>query len=170
MFAAVFLLAVEFLVHRGEATVAISPAMASATVIVFASTLCPISDKYVDRLNDLHRRFSASGVQFVMAYPNANESWGDVESYSKRNGLEYPVYKDQGNQLADRLSANSTPEAFVFDRSGQLRYRGRIDDAANPARVRAHSLRDAIEAVLQGRAVAEPQIRALGCSIHRVKK
>jgi hypothetical protein len=150
--------------------VVISPVKASATVVVFVSTLCPVSDKYVDRLNDFHRRFSPGGVQFVMAYPNANESWHDVESYSKRNGLEYPVYKDEGNQLADRLGARSTPEAFVFDRSGQLRYRGRIDDAVNPARVRAHSLRDAIEAVVQGREVREPQTRALGCSIHRAKK
>jgi hypothetical protein len=167
--AAVLLLLTEFSVHRGATTVAISPAKASATVIVFVSTLCPISDKYVDRLNDLHRRFSANGVQFVMAFPNANESWDDIESYSKRNGLDYPVYKDEANQLADRLDARSTPEAFVFDRSGQLRYRGRIDDAANPARVRAHSLRDAIESVLHGRAVLEPQTPALGCSIHRVK-
>jgi hypothetical protein len=79
------------------------------------------------------------------------------------------VYRDEKNLLADKLKAQSTPEAFVFDASGRLRYRGQIDDAANPARVRTHSLRDAINAVLNDRPVTSARTRALGCAIHRIE-
>jgi peroxiredoxin len=168
VFAALLLLVLEFTLQRGIETVVISPAKANATAVVFASAVCPVSDKYVERLNDLYARFSRRGVQFVVVYPNANESWRDIETYSKRNGLTFPVYRDDANRLADRLDARSTPEAFLFDRSGRLRYRGRIDDATNPARVRAHSLRDAIETVLSGGEVPETRTLAAGCAIHRV--
>src|SRR5215213_1555739 len=95
----------EFFVHRGVTPVVISPSKASATVVVFVSTLCPISDKYVERLNDLHRQFSPPGVQLIVADPNANESWRDVEKYATANDLVYSLYKDNANQLADRLGA-----------------------------------------------------------------
>src|SRR5687767_1924546 len=160
----------EFPVHRGTTAVAISPAKASATVVVFVSTVCPISDKYVERLNLLYRAYSSKGVQFAAVNPNANETWQDTETYARQNQLLYPVYQDEKNRLADKLGAQSTPEALVLDSSGRLRYRGQIDDAANPARVRNRSLRDAIEAVLNNRAVAVSRTRALGCGIHRVNK
>jgi hypothetical protein len=159
----------EFPVHRGTTAVTISPAKASATVVVFLSTICPISDNYVERLNLLYQTYSSKGVQFAAVNPNANETWRDTEAYARQNQLLYPVYQDEKNQLADKLGAQSTPEAFVFDNSGRLRYRGQIDDASNPARVRIHSLRDAIDAVLGDRAVAIPSARARGCSIHRIQ-
>jgi hypothetical protein len=159
----------EFSVHRGAETVVISPAKASATVIVFVSTICPVSDKYVERLNDLYRTYSGRAVQFVIANPNANETWPDTEAYARQNGVIYPMYRDENNRLADAVGAHSTPEALVFDRGGRLRYRGHIDDSNNPARVRSHSLRDAIEAVVNGRDVAVQRTRALGCAIHRLK-
>jgi AhpC/TSA family len=169
MTAAILLLLTEFTLHRGAETVALSPSKASATVIVFISTICPVSDKYVDRLNALYGEYSAQGVQFVIANPNANEKWQDTDNYARGNGLLYPVYQDVGNRLADRIGAQSTPEAFVFDRSGRLRYRGQIDDATNPARVRSHSLRNALEAVVNRREVAVQRTRAVGCAIHRAK-
>ena len=169
MTAAILLLLTEFTVHRGADAVALSPSKASATVIVFVSTICPVSDKYVERLNGLYRAYSGKGVQFVAANPNANETWQDTTRYAQENGLMYPVYQDNKNQLADKIGAQSTPEAFVFDRSGRLRYRGQIDDAMNPARVRVQPLREAIDAVITGREVAVQRTRAVGCAIHRAK-
>jgi hypothetical protein len=98
MIAAVLLLALagaephfgEFSLHRGDTTVAISPAKASATVVVFMSTLCPISDKYVERLNGLYRTYSPKRVQFAAVNPNANETWQDTETYARNNQLLYP--------------------------------------------------------------------------------
>jgi hypothetical protein len=160
----------DFSVHRGAETVTISPAKASATVIVFVSTICPVSDQYVERLNALYRTYKPEHVQFVITNPNANETWVDTIAYARRNGAEYTMYRDDNNRLADAVGAQSTPEAFVFDRMGRLRYRGHIDDATNPARVRTHSLHDAIASVLAGREVAVPKTRVLGCAIHRVTR
>jgi alkyl hydroperoxide reductase subunit AhpC len=160
----------EFTLNRGPEAVTISTANAKATVVVFVSAVCPVSERYIERLNDLHARFRDTNVQFVTANPNANESWPDIIKHATTNGVAYPVYRDDENRLADRLGARSTPEAFVFDKTGQLRYRGQIDEAVNEVRVRIRSLRDAVDAVLAGRKVINPETRAVGCAIHRVKK
>ena len=159
----------EFTLSRGIETVAASPAKASATVLVFVSTLCPVSDKYVERLNALYTEFAGRGVQFFAVDPNSNENWPDVVRYVQENGVRYPMYRDERNRVADRVGARSTPEAFVYNAQGRLRYRGQIDDAVNVARVRRHALRDAVQAVLESRDVLPGETRALGCAIHRVK-
>ena len=160
----------EFTLQRGAETVTVSPARASATVLVFVSTICPVSDKYVERLNALYQGSAGQGVQFLAVNPNSNESRQDVARYAAENGVRYPMYKDESNRLADRVGARSTPEAFIYDAEGRLRYRGQIDDAVNPARVRSHTLRDALQAVLQRRGVSPAETRALGCAIHRAGK
>ena len=77
---------------------------------------------------------------------------------------------DKNNALADRLGARMTPEAFVLDQHGDIRYRGFIDDAKNPARVTHSGLRGALDAVLAGTPVTNPETKSFGCTIHRVRK
>jgi hypothetical protein len=80
------------------------------------------------------------------------------------------VYKDPGNLLADQLGATVTPEVYVFDNAGVLRYHGQVDDSRNPARVKAHTLRAALDELLAGKSVTRAETKAFGCTIKRVKK
>src|SRR5262249_31014905 len=111
----------------------------------------------------------SKGVKLFFLNANQNESAGEVEEHSRRARFAFHVERDVNNVVADRLGAQYTPEAFVFDRKGELRYHGRIDDSRNPARVRENSLRLAIDAVLEGREVREPETKAFGCFIKRVR-
>ena len=63
-----------------------------------------------------------------------------------------------------------TPEAVVLAPGGQGLYRGRIDDKyvslGQPRfHINRHDLRDALDAVVQGRPVPTPNTRAIGCFI-----
>ena len=114
--------------------VAISPAKADATVLIFISTQCPISNSYNERMNALYKDYAGKNVQFVFANANANESPAEIEQHAQANQFAFKVYKDAGNLLADKFGATVTPETFVFDKNGVLQYHGYIDDAANAAR------------------------------------
>ena len=48
------------------------------------------------------------------------------------------MWKDRNNVVADKVGASVTPEVFVFDKEGLLRYQGQIDDNRNPARTPGH--------------------------------
>jgi thiol-disulfide isomerase/thioredoxin len=154
---------------RGEA-VSISVGKGEVTALVFLSTICPVSASYQARMNDLYRDYANKGVKFLFIDSNQNEPLAAVQEYARGAGLVFPVYKDAGNVVADRFGAQYTPESFVLDGAGKVRYHGRIDDAQNPARVTRNSLRLAIDAVLAGREVGQRETKAFGCTIKRVRK
>ena len=51
-----------------------------------------------------------------------------MAAYARVHDIEFPLLKDLGNAVADRLGAQRTPEVFVLDQNASVRYRGRIDD------------------------------------------
>ena len=150
--------------------VAYSPASGAITVVLFVSTVCPVSNEYGSRMIDLYSEFSPKGVKFLFVNSNRSEPPAEVEAHARRAGYMFPVYKDVDNVVADKFGAQYTPESFVIDKTGTMRYHGRIDDAKNPARIQQHSLKHAIEAVLSGDVVDPAETRALGCTIKRVRK
>lgn len=140
------------------------------TAVVFLSAVCPISNEYVDRMIQLWRDYSPRGVQFLFVNSNANESAVEVRDHAAAAGFPFPVYRDVQHGLANRLGASITPETFVIDPGGKVRYQGAFDDARNPARVKVEFLKDAIAAVLAGKPVSKPRAKATGCIIKRERK
>ncbi len=138
-----------------------------ATVFLFTSTQCPVSNVYAPRFAALAETYGKQGAQVFAVYANAQESLAEISRSAQQRGLTFPVVKDAQGALATRLGATMTPQAVVVDAGGIVRYRGRIDDNPVATRVTARDLNDALDAVLAGRAVAHPQTVALGCTIRR---
>ncbi len=147
--------------------VAIQPGK-EITVVTFISTQCPISNDYNDRMSALYRDYASKGVKFFFVNANSTEPAAVVSEHAKSAGFPFPVYKDE--TAADRLGAQVTPESFVFDRSGNQVYQGYVDDARNTARVRNHGLRDAIDAAITGKTVANSHTKAFGCTIKKARR
>jgi cytochrome oxidase Cu insertion factor (SCO1/SenC/PrrC family) len=140
------------------------------TVVTFVATKCPISNGYNERMNALYKEYAPKGVNFVAINANATEPAKDVEEHARQNGFAFRVYKDSGNVVADRFNAQVTPEAFVVDSGGVIRYHGYIDDSLNPGRIQKQGLRAALDAVLAGKTVENAQTKAFGCTIKRKKR
>jgi len=49
--------------------------------------------------------------------------------------LTFPILKDPGNKIADRLGASKTPEAYSFDTNNKLLYHGPSSNSKDPAGV-----------------------------------
>lgn len=122
-----------------------------ATVLAFVSTVCPVAADYADRLRALRDELAPRGAPVLMVYSNATETLEDIRKHVRAVEWNFPVYRDDGNAVADLAGATHTPSVFVFDRAGKVRYGGAVDDAANPARVKRRYAREAVDAVLAGR-------------------
>jgi peroxiredoxin len=142
----------------------------NVTVITFIATKCPISNDYNGRMTALYNDYTPKGVKFVFINSNNTEPAAEVAAHASQNGFPFPVYKDANNLVADRFGAQVTPESFVLDPAGVIRYHGSIDDSQVLARVETQRLRKAMDAVLAGQPVASPQSKAFGCTIKRVRK
>jgi peroxiredoxin len=140
------------------------------TVVTFVSVQCPVSNSYNQRMNALFKDYTPKDVKFIFVNANRTESASDVRNHAKSVGFVFPVYKDAGNILADRFDAQVTPESYVIDSAGIIRYHGSIDDSQNEARIRTRGLRLALDAVLSGKPVERTETKAFGCVIKRGRK
>jgi len=142
----------------------------SITVVTFIATQCPVSNSYNRRMIDLYRDYTAKNVKFIFVNANRSEPADEVREHAKRVGFPFAVYKDPGNVVADRFDAQATPESYVIDNTGVLRYHGAIDDNMNESQVHTRRLRAALDALLAGQPVPSAETKAFGCTIKRVRK
>ncbi|QEH36182.1 thiol-disulfide oxidoreductase [Aquisphaera giovannonii] len=143
-------------------------------VLAFLGTECPLAEAYAPRLAGVARDFEARGVAFFGIDANPQDGPVAIGRFAEKHGLPFPILKDTGGELADRLGAERTPEVFVLDGSRSVAYRGRIDDqyaigVHRPSPTR-NDLIDALDALLAGRPVAAPRTEAPGCKIGRAAK
>jgi peroxiredoxin len=140
------------------------------TVVTFIATECPVSNSYNQRMIAVYKDYTSKNVKFVFVNSNRSEPAGEVREHAQRVGFPFPVYKDPNNVVADRFDAQVTPESFVIDSSGIIRYHGSIDDNMNESHVHTQRLRAALDALLAGKPVASNETKAFGCTIKRIRK
>lgn len=153
-----------------DAPVAFQQLQGELTLIGFIATQCPISNDYNERMKALYADYHPRGVKFIFINPNSTEPAAEVKEHTSKNGFPFAVYKDHNNVVADRFGAEFTPEVFLLDKDGVIRYHGAIDDSRVAARIKAHHLRKALDAMLAGQAVEPAETKAFGCTIKRAKK
>jgi peroxiredoxin len=139
----------------------------NGTVLLFVSVQCPVSNAYNERMEKLAADYKAKGIAVIGINSNVAEDAASVKTHASENKLSFPILKDAGNKIADKLGASVTPEAYFLDGSNKLLYHGRIDNARNAAQVASSELRDALDASLAGKAVEKTDAKAFGCSIKR---
>jgi len=155
-------------------------AKARVLVLVFTCNHCPTAQAYEKRIMQLVTDYKARGVAIVAITPNnpqavrldelgytdLGDSYEDTKMRALERRFNFPYLYDGDEQvMAQAYGPVATPHVFVFDRARKLRYTGRIDNAENPEEVTQHETRDAIEALLAGRAPAVTRTRTFGCSL-----
>jgi peroxiredoxin Q/BCP len=138
-----------------------------ATVVVFLSKNCPVSQGYEARLAALAADPAYKDVAFLGLFPNTDETAAQVRAYAAKRKFPFPIAKDAGGRLADRFGAHVAPTAWVVTAQGMAVYAGAIDDNSAGKSVPANYLKDALDATLAGRPVAVPHVPATGCPLVR---
>jgi peroxiredoxin len=144
---------------------------AAATVVVFTCNHCPYALAWHERLIEVAGDYRDRGVTTLMINPNDASRYprDSVEASRERvergdfDGVPYLVDADQ--EVARAYDAKTTPDVFVLDASGRVRYRGAPDASYDDPSLRAAWLRDALDAVLDGREPSPAQTTPVGCSI-----
>jgi peroxiredoxin len=133
-----------------------------AIVVIFRSTLCPYSNFYNELLKNMTAEYGRKGVLFVAVHSDRWETEDEIRAHAARFGHTFPIIRDPDGRLARLLDARRTPEAFLLDGEGKLRYHGRV-----AAKVGTPDLRNALDALLAGRPIKPAVTKAFGCAIAR---
>lgn len=157
----------EFRLVRDDGKAASFDLDGHVSVVVFWSPHCARCQEMLPRLDQAAAAFAAQGVQMRIVDSNTNEAAADLARAKKKWGISQPLWLDPGGELAGHLGAAVTPEAFVMDAEGKLRYRGQFDDAIRETAVKKRFVTDAVAALLAGQAPPVTRTIALGCTIKK---
>ena len=108
------------------------------------------------------------GVRVVAVACNDSESETEIRYETQHRHLKFPVVIDSEQRVANLYKAEMTPQFFVLDRQGFIRYTGALDDATHEQRDgRSMYLDRAVSALLANQPPDPAATPAHGCGIVR---
>ena len=144
---------------------------APATVVVFTCNHCPYALAWHERIIEVAKDYAGRGVRVLAINPNDAERYPrdsapEMRARVERGEFDGVLYlRDESQEVARSYDARTTPDVFVLDGDGILRYRGAPDADHDDPSQNASWLRGALGAVLDGRAPDPAETAPVGCSI-----
>lgn len=152
-------------------------ASAKVLLVVFSCNHCPTAQAYQDRLIEIYNKYTPEGVALVVISPNSPKSlnyweqgWSDLgDSFEEMKiraidkGFKFPYLYDGDDQKTSiAYGPVATPHAFIFDKYRKLQYAGCIDESMENGK--GEILKNALDAVIDGRKIEKPVTKVFGCS------
>ncbi len=144
---------------------------AKGTLVVFICNHCPWSKAWEGRIVEIAKTYAKRGIGTIALNPNdpgafVEDGFAQVQERALEAQMDFPYVVDAGGLVAQAFGVQKTPEVFLFGAQGQLVYAGAVDDSPHdPEAVRQPYLKNAIEALLQGRMIEPIETSAFGCAI-----
>ena len=159
---------------------------AKILAIVFTCNHCPTAQAYEERIIQLTNDYKDKKVAVVAISPNdpksvnlnelgytdLSDSFEEMKIRAKEKKYNFPyLYDGETQSISKKYGPVATPHIFIFDKNRKLVYQGRIDDVENPAKKpNTTDARNAIEAVIAGKAVPTATTKVFGCSVKWAEK
>ena len=144
---------------------------APATVVVFTCNHCPYALAWHDRLLAVARDYADRGVRMLLINANDADRYPRDSADAMRErvradgGWPVPYLRDEDQTVARAYDAKTTPDVFVIDADGVIRYRGAPDSDLEDPQQNAAWLRGALDAVLARREPDPAETPPVGCTI-----
>ncbi|MBD0268441.1 MAG: thioredoxin family protein [Cyanobacteria bacterium Co-bin8] len=159
-------------VVSGQSTSLATFSGSRALLIMFICQHCPFVKHVQQELARLGQDYGPKGVGMLAISANnvathPQDSPEHLKQMAESLGFTFPLCYDESQETAKRYTAACTPDFFLFDGEGRLAYRGQLDDSrpGNNIPVTGKDLRAALDAILSGQPIPEPQKPSIGCNI-----
>ncbi|MBI4780587.1 MAG: thioredoxin family protein [Oscillatoriophycideae cyanobacterium NC_groundwater_1537_Pr4_S-0.65um_50_18] len=142
-----------------------------AVGVVIICNHCPYVRLYVDRLQQIQADFQDQGFTLVAINGNDEQRYPEdgfepMKAFAAEQQLNFPYLRDITQDVVRSFGAKHTPEVYLLDRLGIIRYQGAIDDnPQNPQAVERDYFRWAIEQLLEDKEISVNSTESVGCSV-----
>lgn len=138
---------------------------------------CPFVKKHYGsgNMQALQKKYTALGVVWLSVVSSAPGKQGNMSPEETRKTKEAcgsaatAILLDQDGKVGRAYDAKTTPHMFVIAKDGTLAYAGAIDDKKSPdpsdIAGAKNYVAQAIDEMLAGRNVSEPNTVSYGCSV-----
>lgn len=142
------------------------------TVIAFICNHCPFVVHVNPQMTRIAKEFLEKGINFVAISSNDVNNYPQdaphlMKEKAEQEGYPFPYLYDETQEVAKAYDAACTPDFYLFDGDLELVYRGQFDSSrpGNGIPVTGSDLKDAMNALLDGREIDENQKPSIGCNI-----
>ena len=145
---------------------------AKALLVIFMCNHCPYVKHIRPGLVEFAQKYQPKGLAVVGINANDAAKYPDdspekmVDEVATA-GYTFPYLYDETQEAAKAYRAACTPDFFLFDKNRKLVYRGQFDDSrpGNNIPVTGKDMREAVDALLAGKAINPAQSPSIGCNI-----
>jgi len=145
---------------------------AKALLVIFMCNHCPYVKHIRPGLVEFAQKYQSKGLAVVGINANDAAKYPDdspekmVDEVATA-GYTFPYLYDETQEAAKAYRAACTPDFFLFDKNRKLVYRGQFDDSrpGNNIPVTGKDMREAVDALLAGKAINPAQSPSIGCNI-----
>lgn len=160
---------VEFRDCDGKVHTPLTPPDMKAAVLIFILPDCPISNAYAPEIKSLCADYQSKKVAFYLVHADPDVTAAQAKAHAREYALPCPVLRDPQHLLVKHTGVTIAPEVAVLS-EGKVVYRGRIDNwyvdlGKRRGEPTVRDLRNALDAVLNGKAVANATTKAIGCPL-----
>ncbi|UOB18310.1 thioredoxin family protein [Abyssalbus ytuae] len=141
-------------------------------VVMFICNHCPFVKHVNTQMVSLARDYTKKGVGFVAISSNDVLNYPDdtpelMKKNAEEQGFVFPYLYDETQEVAKSYEAACTPDFYIFNKNLELVYRGQLDDSrpGNGIPLTGKDMRDALDALINGRPVPAIQKPSIGCNI-----
>ncbi len=140
-------------------------------LVIFSCNHCPYAQAWEDRIIKIQEKYKSNGLSVIMISSNdalkyPEDSFQKMKERHKEKKFNFHYLFDESQEVAKMYGAERTPEVFLFNEIGLLKYQGTIDDNyENEAEVKIKYVEDAIESLISGNDPKVTQTDAVGCTI-----
>jgi len=145
---------------------------ASGLVVAFICNHCPFVKHVRGEFAKFASEYQSKGIAVIainsndlQIYPQDGPAGMKQEALSA--GYTFPYLLDESQSIAKAYQAACTPDFYLFDQQQKLVYRGQFDSSrpGNGHPVTGKDLRNAVDALLQGKFIGADQLPSIGCNI-----
>ncbi len=140
-------------------------------LIAFICNHCPYVKAIAERLTEDAKLLQSEGINVVAIMSNDYHAYPadspvNMRKFAEQYNFSFPYLVDETQQVGRQYGAICTPDFFGFNKTGELQYRGRLDDAKmTDASSRQPELVEAMRLIAKTDHGPQNQVPSMGCSI-----
>lgn len=147
---------------------------AKGFIVIFTCNTCPYAVASESRIVDLDKEFKSKGYPVIAINPNnpavqPDDTYELMQKKARQAAFTFPYLYDASQTIYAAYGATKTPHVYLLQKENGkniVRYIGAIDDnVRNGAEVKDRFLANAVNELLEGKAVSVTETKAIGCSV-----
>lgn len=129
---------------------------------------CPIVQRHYagDAMNKLAAKYKEKGVVWLAINSTSAKDNAANKKADAAWKMARPILNDAAGTVGHAYGASNTPGMYVVNKDGTLAYMGAIDDnSSGDVKEPKNYVAKALDELLAGKPVSEPQTKQYGCSV-----